>query len=108
MLVVLDPVEDGVRNAADADLQAGAVGNFGRHVGADGLLDLRGFAELHRDRRHVAADRGGNLGFVDQAAAIKVGDGFVDLRDDHARRFHGRDGDVAADAVAAEAVLIGQ
>ena len=108
VLVVLDPVEDGVGDAADADLEAGAVRNLAGDVGADGRLDGRGLAEGHRERGDVAEDRRRNLALVDEAVAVEIGDVGAHQGDDVTGHLRGGNGDVGGDAEAAVAVLVGQ
>ena len=106
MLVVLQAVQDGVRNAADTDLEGGSVRNLRRDVGADGRLDLGRRAELHIDRRVVALDGGCDPRLVDHRRAIEVRDALVHLGDHNFRRLNGRLGEVGGDVVAAIAVLV--
>ena len=108
VLVMLDSIEDGVRDSAYSDLEAGSVGNLGCYVGADGFFDLRRLAELHGKGRDVAADSRRNLRFVNHASSIEIGDCLVHLGDHHACGLDSCYGDVTADAVAAVAVLVGQ
>ena len=91
VLMVLDPVQDGVRNASDADLKRCSIRYLVRHIDTDGRLNGRRLTEFHRHRRHIAQDGGIDLRLVDQAFAVQVRDALVHLRDDHAGGFHGSD-----------------
>ena len=108
VLMVLDAVEDRVGDAADADLEAGAVRNLAGDVGADGRLDGRGLAEGHRERGDVAEDRRRDLALMDEAVAVEIGDVGAHQGDDVTGHLRGGNGDVGGDAEAAVAVLVGQ
>jgi hypothetical protein len=59
----------GIRNAAVADLQGGAVLDHVGHILADGLLDGPDGGQANLENRLVVLDQGGDLGDVEVAVA---------------------------------------
>ena len=108
VLMVLDTVEHGIRNAADTDLETGSVGNLRGDVRADGGLDRGRFPEGHRKGGDIAKHRGRDLAFVDQAVAIQIRNVRAHLRDNDPRDLSRRNGNVSGDAEAAVAILVRQ
>ena len=106
MPMVLQPVQDGIRNATHSDLEGSPVRNLGGDVGTDSRLYLGRRAELHVHRRVVALDGGGDLRLMDHRGTVKIRNALVHLGDHYFRRLDGRLGEIGGDVVAAIAVLV--
>jgi len=97
----------GVGDAADAELQAGAVLDQTRDVPADGLFDRADVRRLQLDDRLLALDDDVDLGHVDERVAMGARHVRVDLRDHRLCDLGGRLGVVDRDAERTEAMLVG-
>ena len=107
VVLVVQQVQDGVRHAADAQLQRRAVGHQAGDVFRDAFGDVVRLAD-HRplQQRLVVFDQIVDLVDVQEAVPQRPRHVRVDLGHQQFRRFGGRLGDVHGDAQAAEAVLV--
>ncbi len=108
VLVVLDTVKNGIWDASDANLQASTIRNLGCHMGADSRFFRCRVAEDHAHGGFLAVHGGRQLGFVDEALPVEVGDVGAHLRNHHAGALYGRYGNIGRYAEAAIAILVGQ
>ena len=108
VILVPQEVEDGVRDGANAQLDASAVLNEAGTVAADLLLDLSHGKDGAEEEGFVTLHRQVDVVDVDQGVSIGPGHVAVDLGDDQFGAFRDAFGIVYRDAVRAVPLLIGR
>ena len=106
MLMVLQRVDHGIRDAAHADLQRRPVRYLRGHVVTYLRLDRVRHRRWHLNQRHIAPAHRRDLTHMDHRVAKRPRHVFVYLRDHHAGALRARESDIGRYAEGAVALLV--
>ena len=99
--------QNGVGNAAHADLKRGAVGDQLGDVAADPAFDFAGRGRGNFDQRIVDLDGRRHARKMNHGVAVRERHGRIDLCDDGFGALHGRNGQIGRYAERAVTLLVG-